>query len=589
MSTPSTSLLPLLAVGCILYHLSSQGTAMQTIWLMLNLLDTFRALRKVRANGRRIGIITRRRAMRDTLVCWVIFVLGQTAGSTVTLVLGWLPFYSLARASICCAFLFMRTAASVHLLTNLVSPLVKPYETPIDLSILLFEATTSLILLYGVQLPSLLLWSSLRSSTSALHHSVVSVRNGVGQAASTSSKGDGTPLSQPEQPPTLVELEELKALLSLGPPVPGSILLRHPTPQRPTLRGRRSIIFVSPPATPRIVHTVSPPSSPEPVIVQVFHDVAQPIVTPVTPRRPVPTHRLLDVPPVSTVRRSPRRHQAANIPREPNMDSLDLLARNSRAGPSSLPCSINPTANPGPSSDRVIHVIPTVTVPEGDLSGLRASDEPPPPGQREVDRLIAGLTKNRSKRPADLSDTASSSRAKAGPALKRKATMTTAESGTSRDTTKNTSGTAWGTGRTGQPLRAGSSASVSARGLKRATSTMIPLSEPPAPLSTKHSAAHVVLTEKRSSTGPTKGSQRQDATELIVPPFPAVRRKGGAKIEEEPVAQAKKPRLRVESVNSLPTRQPRETNANIVPAVGRKRRLPTSAAEEVLPKRTRKA
>lgn len=42
--------------------------------LLLNVNDTFRALRLVRANGRRIGVNTRRKSMRDALVCWIIYV-----------------------------------------------------------------------------------------------------------------------------------------------------------------------------------------------------------------------------------------------------------------------------------------------------------------------------------------------------------------------------------------------------------------------------------------------------------------------------------------------------------------------------------
>jgi len=41
---------------------------------MLNLNDTYRALRTVRPNGRRIGAITRRKAMRDSLISWIVLV-----------------------------------------------------------------------------------------------------------------------------------------------------------------------------------------------------------------------------------------------------------------------------------------------------------------------------------------------------------------------------------------------------------------------------------------------------------------------------------------------------------------------------------
>lgn len=42
--------------------------------LFLNTADTLRALKVVRANGRVIGVRTRRKNLREALVCWISFV-----------------------------------------------------------------------------------------------------------------------------------------------------------------------------------------------------------------------------------------------------------------------------------------------------------------------------------------------------------------------------------------------------------------------------------------------------------------------------------------------------------------------------------
>lgn len=42
--------------------------------LLLNTADTLRALKVVRANGRVIGVRTRRKNLREALVCWIAFV-----------------------------------------------------------------------------------------------------------------------------------------------------------------------------------------------------------------------------------------------------------------------------------------------------------------------------------------------------------------------------------------------------------------------------------------------------------------------------------------------------------------------------------
>lgn len=47
------------------------------IRLFLNTADTLRALKVVRANGRVIGVRTRRKNLREALVCWISFVSTQ--------------------------------------------------------------------------------------------------------------------------------------------------------------------------------------------------------------------------------------------------------------------------------------------------------------------------------------------------------------------------------------------------------------------------------------------------------------------------------------------------------------------------------
>ncbi|OWZ45882.1 hypothetical protein C351_02121 [Cryptococcus neoformans c8] len=141
----------LAALG-ILIQLSVQRKVLRTVWLLLNVIDTFRALRLVRANGRRIGVNTRRKSMRDALVCWIIYLIGTTLSPLSSTLLGWIPLYSPVKSVLGCCFLIMRLSCSVAIFKSLI-PLVKPYETPIDTTVHLFESLSILVFHFGVQVP----------------------------------------------------------------------------------------------------------------------------------------------------------------------------------------------------------------------------------------------------------------------------------------------------------------------------------------------------------------------------------------------------------------------------------------------------
>ncbi|WVQ93974.1 hypothetical protein IAU59_001052 [Kwoniella sp. CBS 9459] len=352
----STSLLPLLAVGVIWYYLFARGVANQTVWLALNVIDTLRALRAVRSNGRRIGVNTRKNAMRSTLACWVIYVAGQMVGPVISTLLGWIPFYTPIKAVLCLGFIFTRVSTSSHIYAQFLVPAIKPYETPIDLTILFFQSILILVFHYMLELPIKLAWSSLKAAwtlISSIRLPSLASYTGSREVVDSHDLKPEIPLDHrmSTPPPTLltttsIDEDHFRYGLSPSPAIPGSILLRHPTPKpaRPTLKGRRSIVFVSPPLTPK----VSPPSFPEPVL-----EVHVPTIQaePSTPRRERVKQEVIEiedrpstmlaVPQVATVRRSPRRRpqesagvQATKV--ELDLDELDLLPRQA-GGPALAP------------------------------------------------------------------------------------------------------------------------------------------------------------------------------------------------------------------------------------------------------------
>ncbi|WWC57791.1 uncharacterized protein I303_100326 [Kwoniella dejecticola CBS 10117] len=295
MAASTSSLLPVLALGGAWYYLLSRGATTQTVWLLMNILDTFRALRHIRPNGRRIGINTRKKAMRDSLLCWSIFVAAQTISPILSTCLGWIPFYSPIKVIITIAFLALRVPASSHLFYHFLGPSIKPYETPIDLTVLLIESIGVLIFHYALQVPSSLLLRSaslvIRFAKSAIHE------------VSTLLRPSRIPLAEREETPTVDDDSIRASFLSPPPQIPGSILLRHPSP-RP-LTPRRSISFIDPPATPKILPP-SPPSSSNST--SDGDDDIQLIAELRTPRAQRMISRdLLQVEEVREVRRSPRR------------------------------------------------------------------------------------------------------------------------------------------------------------------------------------------------------------------------------------------------------------------------------------------
>ncbi|WVQ76894.1 hypothetical protein IAR50_006568 [Cryptococcus sp. DSM 104548] len=148
-----------LATG-VLGILVWEETVLRTAWLALNLLDTLRALRTVRTNGRRIGIQTRKKAMREALACWIVYILGTSISPIISTFIGWVPLYAPVKAVVCLCFLFTRLASSTAILSTL-GPLVKPYETPVDITLHLFESLFALVYHFGIELPFGKAWSCL--------------------------------------------------------------------------------------------------------------------------------------------------------------------------------------------------------------------------------------------------------------------------------------------------------------------------------------------------------------------------------------------------------------------------------------------
>ncbi|WWD22874.1 hypothetical protein CI109_107369 [Kwoniella shandongensis] len=320
----SSSLLPLLAVGGIWYYLSLQGSATNTIWLTLNVLDTFRALRTIRPNGRRIGSNTRKKAMRETLICWIVYVVGTMVEPIVSTLFGWIPFYSPVRVVVCGFFLITRLASSISFYSTFLAPLLKSYETPIDLTFLLFQSLAVLIVYYGIQLPLSLLWTPI----SRLQH-IVPVVNKLSAIFSSSPSeerriSDVRPTSRLSLD-AVTAFDDLRArLLSPGPRVPGSILHQQPPTPRQTPKPKSKTPIH--PAQPIIVISPSPPSSP-PLPPRLPHIKINAVAGPSTPRRrragdlDTVSDEHLKQPKVNAIRRSPRKR----TPTTSREDSVEIL------------------------------------------------------------------------------------------------------------------------------------------------------------------------------------------------------------------------------------------------------------------------
>ncbi|KAL7420186.1 hypothetical protein Q5752_005152 [Cryptotrichosporon argae] len=129
------SAVPLALVLGVAWFLSRRGLVVQTLWAALNVLDTLRALRTVAVHA---------------------------AGPVLDAVLGWVPFYAPLRAVLTLGFLSMRIQASAVVYDNAVRPLVRKYETPIDLTVLLVHALLALVGHYAL-LPARTAWAAVRA------------------------------------------------------------------------------------------------------------------------------------------------------------------------------------------------------------------------------------------------------------------------------------------------------------------------------------------------------------------------------------------------------------------------------------------
>ncbi|TYJ55501.1 hypothetical protein B9479_003773 [Cryptococcus floricola] len=252
----------------VLGLLAWEGKVLRTAWLALNLLDTLRALRTVRSNGRRIGIQTRKKVMREALACWIIYILGTSISPIISTLVAWIPLYAPIKAVVCLCFLFTRLASSAVILSSL-KPLIKPYETPIDISIHLLESLFALVYHFGIELPfgkraiswARIGWHILQPSPKPAH------------------PRDGAPPTPPHSPPP-----------GIPPSAPNA--LSRKTPARPTNPVPKSTTRVRPPLEPIIL---SPPPLPQ-------APPAPPVrrprrVSPALPSFPaVPTHPIIVVP-----------------------------------------------------------------------------------------------------------------------------------------------------------------------------------------------------------------------------------------------------------------------------------------------------
>ncbi|KAI9634327.1 uncharacterized protein MKK02DRAFT_28957 [Dioszegia hungarica] len=148
--TPSTWTI---LVGSVLLYLALQGSVFELLWLILAIVDSFRALRVIRPNGRTVGKATRRKAMTETLVSWIAYAAIEQAEPIISRLFGWLPFYAPLKAIACLAFLFLRQPASGAIYTSLLRPFFRQYEKPIDLILLLLHSLSAVIVHFGVTIP----------------------------------------------------------------------------------------------------------------------------------------------------------------------------------------------------------------------------------------------------------------------------------------------------------------------------------------------------------------------------------------------------------------------------------------------------
>ncbi|KAK4683640.1 hypothetical protein P7C73_g6596, partial [Tremellales sp. Uapishka_1] len=305
----SRNLLPLASIFLAWYYLTSRSSSVKLIWLGLNVLDTLRALRTVRVNGRRIGIATRRKVMKESLICWVVYVAGHFCGPVIESVFGWLPFYSQMEFLLAVCFLACRVAVSLSIFQSFIRPFLRRYETPIDLTILLLHSLGVLILHYVLHRPTDLAYRLLRIPGLFIGEAEIEVlQDESGQAGM--DEDSLIPFDSPVAIAAPVVQQEPKPKTPLGPP-PVKASLQLPLPDRQALRRspRRPSHSSAKMVFPSTAHLPDLPDSPlGPSSSHKFKDPPAP--KPPGPsiksvnipaRRPVPVLRGKEIPEMNTV------------------------------------------------------------------------------------------------------------------------------------------------------------------------------------------------------------------------------------------------------------------------------------------------
>ncbi|BEJ16986.1 hypothetical protein CspHIS471_0603870 [Cutaneotrichosporon sp. HIS471] len=210
-----------IAYGVLLF-LGSRNQIGRTVWVLLNLRDTLRALKDMYPNGRRIGVVTRRRRLRAALAGWIVLVAVQPMTFLADTLLSWIPFYSSIKMLLVLALSFWRLESSPFLFQILVVPVVRRYETHIDLTLLLLGSTALLFFHFLVELP----WSAMVALAKYPSRRVLRVSAYEAPAPSVATSSATTP-SRPTRPaststgrPSSVETQEGSKLKSFRPTSP---------------------------------------------------------------------------------------------------------------------------------------------------------------------------------------------------------------------------------------------------------------------------------------------------------------------------------------------------------------------------------
>ncbi|BEI86149.1 hypothetical protein CcaverHIS002_0604360 [Cutaneotrichosporon cavernicola] len=207
---------------CVLLFLGSRNQIGRTVWVLLNLHDTLRALKDMYPNGRRIGVVTRRRRLRAALAGWIVLVAVQPITFVADTLLSWIPFYSSIKMLLVLALSFWRLESSAFLFQTLVVPVVRRYETHIDLTLLLLGSTVLLFFHFLVELP----WSTMVALAKYPSRRVIRVSAYEAPVPSVDTSTATTP-SRPTRPaststgrPSAVETQEGSKLKSFRPTSP---------------------------------------------------------------------------------------------------------------------------------------------------------------------------------------------------------------------------------------------------------------------------------------------------------------------------------------------------------------------------------